>query len=199
MSASFYHRVPEEITVNRNWSCRDDEPENAWKNPYLVQPATVESVTQALVRGPFVAMSAVGPSCYSQAPRSLRRQIPDHPEVSVYGWTPGAKRISTQYVPIIICGVQRKGGKEHLYYVLAEDVSQDPKQAIGKFAPSSIDKNIYVTSMNTFARYEFDMFPPVTEEEIVKNQDQLALPTPFAGRPDLFALWEKGEIKVTFM
>ncbi len=195
---SFYKEVPEEIIVNRNWTCRPSEPENAWKKPYLIQPATVESVHDALARGPFVGISSVGPRCYSVEPSRFDGQISTYPDVTVYGWKIGAERISNSiHVPIIICGVQRKAEKEHLYYVLAEDISQNPEEAIGKFAPLSTDRKVYVASMKTFARFEFDMFPPVSQQEFEQNKDQLVVPTPLAGQPDLIELWKQGKITIS--
>lgn len=194
----FYPQVAEQFTINRNWSCRSNEPENAWKEPYLIQPATVESIEKALANGPIPALAAVGPRYYSVLPKKLTGQLPGHLDVPVYGWAKGAERISNyvQYQPMIICGVQRREQTEHLYYLLAEDTSLDPEQAIGEFKPLSTDKKVYVTSMQTFAKYEFDLFPPVSKGEIEKYQSQSVVPTVLAGQSHLLKLWKEGELTI---
>lgn len=194
--ASFYREIPTEITVNYNWSCRPSDEKNAWKRPYLVQPATVKSIQDCLARGPFVAMSAVGPTCYSDEPTEFRRQISGHKDLNVYGWKAGANRVSDRCVPVIICGVQQRGEKEHIYFVRAKEVSENGDGAIGKFKPMSTDQKVYVASMKTFADFEFDMFPPVSAEEEAEYRSQEVVPTVFAGQPDLLALMQQGKITV---
>src|SRR3989344_4272321 len=144
---AFYRTVPSEITINRNWSCRPSEPENAWKKPYLVEPATVESVKDALdIGGPFAAIAAVGPRRYTSEPIQFDNLIPDHPDVPVYGWMAGAQRTAEIFQQsIIICGVQRTEGKERVYYVLADDVSENPEMAIGTYRTST-DKRVFAAS-----------------------------------------------------
>lgn len=192
----FFSQIPNEIFIDRNWTCRPNEPENAWKRPYLVQPATVESVQEALARGPFIAQAKIGPSCYRDQPTSFDGQITQRPDIRVYGWPAGSKRVAGENVPVIICGTQRREGQEHIYYRLAEDVSDDPDTAIGTIRPST-DKKVYVSSMRTFAEYEFDMFPPVSQEELEQKENEKKAPATFlAGRPDLIKLLEKGKISI---
>ena len=54
---------------------------------------------------------------------------------------------------------------------------------------------MYGASVKTFAEREFDMFPPVSDEEIERYRSQRVVPTPFAGKPDLIAAWEKGDLQ----
>ncbi len=192
----FNHNIPSEITINRNWSCRPSEPENAWKKPYLEEPATVGSLLRALnIGGPIAAIATLGPMNYEVEPIQLDNQIPDHPETPVYGWNASAQRVNKVFQQaIVICGVQKTDTQEQIYYVLADDVSEDPKMAIGKYRASD-DKRVFVASLNRYNECEHDMFPPVSEEEITKYQSQKVVPTPLAGRPDLIKAWEKGDLR----
>ncbi|NGX48345.1 MAG: hypothetical protein K1000chlam3_01736 [Chlamydiae bacterium] len=191
---AFYPNVPHEITINRNWSCRPSEPENAWKKPYLAEPATVESVKNALdIGGPFAAIAALGPRRYTAEPIQFDNLIPNHP--NVYGWMDGAQRTAEQFAQsIIICGAQRTQGKERIYYVLADDVSKNPEMAIGTYRTST-DNRVFVASVNTYNEHESDMFPPVSEEEIKNFSSQQVVPTILAGKPDLIEKWKQGEIR----
>lgn len=183
-STVFYPQIPDTFVINRNWSCRPNEPENAWKEPYLTQPATVESITKALERGPFVAISGVGPQCYANGPKPFSQRIIGHPDAVVHGWPAGSRRISNTAIPVIICGVQRKEGHEDIYYRLAEDVSENPSLAIGTIKAST-DTKVYLSSLKNFAMNEVDMFPPVSAEEMERKQGESVVPTIFAGRPAL--------------
>ena len=193
---TFHHQIPSEIIINRNWSCRPSEPENEWKKPYLVEPTTVESIKAALdIAGPFAAIAALGPRRYTAEPIQFNNHVLGHLDVPVYGWKTGAQQTDSIFKQsIIICGVQRNAEQEHIYYVLADDVSEDPQMAIGKYRTST-DKRIFVSSLKRFNENESDMFPPVSEDEINKYRSQRVVPTPLAGRPDLIQAWEKGEIR----
>lgn len=190
---NIYNAPSPEYTVYRNWSCRPGDKKNEWKSPYLVEPSTVESVTNALKQGPFVALSKLGPRNYTDEPVRFDGQIPSHPSLPVHGWKVGAQRTTKAFEqPIIICGVQKIEGKEHIYYALAEDISEDPTKAIGTYRTTN-DK-IFVVSMKTFTSCETDMFPPATEEEIKECKNELVVPTPIAGKPDLIQAWQEGKI-----
>ena len=193
---AFYRHVPSEITINRNWSCRPSEPENAWKKPYLMEPATVESVKAALdIGGPFAAIAALGPRRYTVEPTQFDNQIPGHLDVPVYGWRARAQRTAEIYQQsIIICGVQSREKQEQIYYVLADDVSENPAMAIGKYRASA-DKRVFGASLKTYAESESDMFPPVSNQEIEKYRSQRVVPTPLAGKPNLIQAWEEGAIR----
>lgn len=197
MIGCFYPRLPETITIDRNWSCRPSEPQNAWKKPYLVQPCTVESVTESLARGPFVAIAGVGPHCYSSESIPLSGQIESSPDTIVYGWRSTAARVSERAIPVIVCGVQRREGKEHIYYRLAEDISEDRAVAIGTIRPSATDLRVYVASLKRFSEVEVDMFPPVSPEEIRRKREERVVPTIFANRPDLLESWKRGDLVLT--
>lgn len=192
---AFHREVPSEIVINRNWSCRPSEPENAWKKPYLTEPATVESLKAALdIGGPFAATAALGTRRYTVEPIQFDNHITGHSDVPVYGWKAGAQRTNEVFQQaIIICGVQRTEGKEYIYYVLADDVSENPNMAIGKYRAAA-DKRFFAASLKSYVESEFDAFPPVSKEEAEKYASQRVVPTPLAGRPDLIQKWEKGEI-----
>lgn len=195
--SKFYPAVPESITVNYNWSCRPKDKKNAWKKPYLSQPFTFKTVMACLARGPFVSMSAVGPACYSGKPNRFTKQIPGHKNVSVFGWKSGATRVSTTAIPIIVCGTQQRKGKEFIYFVLAQKAESSGKNgAIGTIIPLETDRNVYVSSMNTFARHESDTFPPISEEETQEYRTQEVVPTVFAGNSNLYKLAQQGKVTI---
>lgn len=117
--------------------------------------------------------------------------------MAVYGWPSTSRRISDAAVPVIVCGVQRREGRDHIYYRLADDISVDRGTAIGTIRPSETDRKVYVASMERFADFEVDMFPPVSGEEILRKREESVVPTVFANKPDLIELWKQGRIVVS--
>lgn len=89
---SSFNRIPNEIFVNRNWSCRPNEPH------VLKRPSTFESLKSALEYGPFVAFSAVGPTCYEIAPKLFTGLIDT--SLEFYGWYKEALRVRCKAVSI---------------------------------------------------------------------------------------------------
>ena len=169
-----FHSIPSTVIVKM---IRNDEvipSSEAWKNAFRQDPVTAEVVQTALSEGPFVAFSKVGPRFYVDKPVPFKNQIPDHPDLSVYGWRTDAKQKSEEdvhgiYEPVIVCGVRKERSKEHLYYVRAKEVGTDWKEGVGRYDALSTDQKVYVTSVRRFSHFLMDMYPPASEAEIERS------------------------------
>lgn len=170
-SIQFFHNIPSTVAVKMIRNDEELSPNESWKESFRQNPVTAEVVKVALSRGPFVAFAKVGPQFYVDKPVQLENQIPNHPDLSVYGWKSDAKRKSEEdvhgiYEAVIVCGVQERNGIEHLYYVRAKEIGTDWKEGLGRYDALSTDQKVYVSSVRRFSDSLMDMYPPASNAEI---------------------------------
>jgi len=164
-------RVPNPITSKMINYDRDLplSPDQAWKKPFIMDPNPILAarIQAALVNGPFVAEAKLGPKFYDTEPNQLMEQIPTHPALPVYGWTPAQRKPQQDdgaYQAIIVCGIQKNGDAEHIYYVLAKELYTNWPEAIAAHQKTS--NKVYVASLRRFSADLYNMYPPAQNVEI---------------------------------
>jgi hypothetical protein len=175
-------QVPDTVTSKMIHYERDLplSPDEAWKNPFIMDraPILAKRIQNALVNGPFIAEAGLGPKFYDGEPTEFTQQIPTHPELPVYGWAPTQRKPKTDggpYQEIIVCGVQKSGDTEHMYYILAEEVKTDWQSGIAQHKKTS--HKVYAASVKRFSDSLNNMYPSAQNEEKEKGLRSAALRT----------------------
>lgn len=139
----------------------------SWKNAFELTPSSssisLSQIISTLHNGPFLAYAKLGPDYFADEAIELKGQVPNKPDLSVFGWQKGAKQSDLKNVicPVIVCGAQdSEAGVKHVYYRVAQLVGRNMSFGFEEHVVK--DERVFVTSPQKFSSTVIRMHPQAT-------------------------------------
>lgn len=139
---------------------------------YSIKPPkyrTIQDLLESIkMFGSLVCEAKTGPQAYECEPFKLEKKIEGQ---DIFGWKPGAAKVNSKSIPIILLGGSIYEDKAHVYYALATDQTRSPS-SIRKYSTQEQDQRVYVISFKNFLeRCLVDLHPVVPHAEWLYTAD----------------------------